>query len=290
VNLRIPLPHIIPAPFAGAGVGALWPLCLEIVQRRRRGHSPVGPAILGFELDEAWSEEAVDLFALVKPMLDRTAESPSWVVGQLGQSLNGCIATRDGDAHYVNGAEVLQHLHRLRAMCDAVIIGTDTAAIDNPQLTTRLVLGDNPVRVLLDPRLRLPSTLRALSDRSAPTLLVCDAKRQQEAAERVGEDQTLGVPELLDADGHIDLRALMGALRHRGLRVLFVEGGGVTVSRFIAQGCMDRLHLSVAPVVIGEGRPGLLLPHDVSMAQCMRPASRVFRMGADVMWDLDLRR
>ncbi|MDM0111228.1 RibD family protein [Variovorax sp. J22R133] len=293
MNDRLPLPHMIPALSAGAGIDALWSLCLDIVQRRRNGGvgqgGPAVPGVAGFELGEGWSAEAVELFSLIKPILDRSAGSPAWVVGQLGQSLNGCIATRGGDANYVNGAEVLQHLHRLRALCDAVIVGTDTAAIDNPQLTTRHVAGDNPVRVLLDPRLRLPPTLRALSDRRARTLLVCDATRQHEAAERVGKDQTLGVPGLVDVEGNMNLRALLVALQARGLRVIFVEGGGVTVSRFIEQGCMDRLHLSVAPVVIGEGRPGLMLAQNVSMAECLRPSSRVYRMGADVMWDLDLR-
>jgi riboflavin biosynthesis pyrimidine reductase len=71
--------------------------------------------------------------------------------------------------------------------------------------------------------------------------------------------------------------------------VLFVEGGGVTVSRFIAQGCLDRLHLSVAPVIIGAGRPGLQLPRSAAMRDCMRPSGRTFRMGVDVLWDLDLR-
>ena len=99
----------------------------------------------------------------------------------------------------------------------------------------------------------------------------------------------LGVPGLLTADDQLDLRPLLQALRQRGLRVLFVEGGGVTVSRFIAQGCMDRLHLSIAPVLVGSGRPGLTLPVNAAMRDCPRPPARVFRLGADVLWDVDLR-
>jgi riboflavin biosynthesis pyrimidine reductase len=100
----------------------------------------------------------------------------------------------------------------------------------------------------------------------------------------------LGVPGLMkNVGGPPDLRVLLSVLQRRGLRVLFVEGGGITVSRFIAQGCMDRLHLSVAPVLIGGGRPGLSLPGSTAMRDCPRPPARVFRMGADVLWDLDLR-
>lgn len=288
------------APRARLGVETLWPLCLAIV-RHRRGMGPPPAADAqrpftrhpshGFALDaHAWDEEAVELFALLKPLLDRPPEGAAWVIGQLGQSLDGCIATRGGDSSFVNGPQVLLHLHRLRALCDAVIVGAGTAAIDNPQLTTRRVAGEHPVRVLIDPSLRLAPTLRVLSDRQAPTLLVCDAARAAEAAQRVGAEQVLGVPGLMrNAGGPPDLRVLLPALQRRGLRVLFVEGGGITVSRFIAQGCMDRLHLSVAPVLIGSGRPGLSLPGAAAMRDCPRPPARVFRMGADVLWDLDLR-
>ena len=299
MNAYEPSPFMSAARRALPDMEALWPLCLAIASHRRgRGPAPVPDAAVRFErhpsqglvLDpDAWHPEALELFCLLKPVLDRPREGPAWVIGQLGQSLDGCIATRGGDANFVNGDEVLLHLHRLRALSDAVIVGAATAAIDNPQLTTRRVAGEHPVRVLIDPDLRLATTLRVFTDRQAPTLLVCDARREAEAGQRVGADQVLGVPGLVKEDRQPDLPALLHALRERGLQVLFVEGGGVTVSHFIAQGCMDRLHLSIAPVLIGGGRPGLSLPIGTVMRDCPRPPARVFRMGADVLWDLDLR-
>lgn len=289
---------MMPSPSSLPGIDALWPLCLEIAARRRRQDTPLAPnasapiawsAARGFALEGLWDEPAVELFDLVKPLLDRPRAGTPWAIGQLGQSLDGCVATHCGDSNYVNGPEMLVHLHRLRALCDAVIVGAGTAALDDPQLTTRRVAGPHPVRVLLDPALGLPATLRVFRDRQAATLLACDAGRAAEAAERVGVDQVLGVPGLTRPDGSADMRALQTALQQRGLGVLFVEGGGVTVSRFIAQGCLDRLHLSIAPVIIGSGRPGLQLPRSAAMRDCLRPAGRVFRMGVDVLWDLDLR-
>ena len=79
------------------------------------------------------------------------------------------------------------------------------------------------------------------------------------------------------------------ALQSRGLTRLFVEGGGVTVSRFLAQRCLDRLHLAVAPIIIGDGRPGLRFEGPARLADCPRPRCRVYRMGPDHLWDLDLR-
>lgn len=287
--------HAVPA----LGVDALWPSCLDVVRERRAGAAFSDLHVQGalrWQQDDGWSlaagwddAAAREMFSLLKPVLDRPADAAPWVLGQLGQSLNGCIATRGGDANYVNGHEVLTHLHRLRALCDAVIIGAGTAAIDNPQLTTRRVAGENPVRVLLDPGLGLSPELRVFNDAQAPTLLVCDANREADAAGRVGREHVLGVEGLIDpGSGAMRIPPLINALAVRGLRVLFVEGGGVTVSRFIQQGCMDRLHLSIAPVVIGEGRPGLSLPAHAFMRDCPRPRGRVFSMGEDVLWDLDV--
>jgi len=117
---------------------------------------------------------------------------------------------------------------------------------------------------------------------------VCDLRQAEAAAARIGTARVLGVAQLLREDGSLHLRVLLEALALRGLRVLFVEGGGVTVSRFMAQRCLDRLHLSVAPVVIGDGRPGLQLPRSQAMRDCLRPPARVFAMGDDMLWDLDL--
>ena len=233
----VPVPSFVP------GIDALWPLCVDIAAHRRglaKPWDPIAPlawdATRGFWLRGMWHDDAIELFELLKPILDRPREGAPWVIGQLGQSLDGYVATHSGDSNCVNGPEVLTHLHRLRALCDAVIVGAGTAAIDNPQLTTRLVAGEHPVRVLLDPTLRLSPTLRALTDGQAPTLLACDARRAAEATKRVGADRVLGVKDLMDTSGTLNLSALLHGLAMRGLRTLFVEGGGVTVSRFIARG------------------------------------------------------
>jgi diaminohydroxyphosphoribosylaminopyrimidine deaminase/5-amino-6-(5-phosphoribosylamino)uracil reductase len=70
---------------------------------------------------------------------------------------------------------------------------------------------------------------------------------------------------------------------------VFVEGGGETVSRFLEAGLLDRLHLAIAPLVTGAGRPGLSLPARDRIAECLRPMHRVFTMGDDVLFDCDLR-
>ncbi len=212
----------------------------------------------------------------------RAASSTPLTIGHLGQSLDGFIATRSGDSRYVNGRGNLLHLHRMRALCDAIVVGAGTVAADDPQLTTRLVPGPNPIRVVLDPDRRLGGDYRVFTDGAAPTVLACRAglaDRQQGAAE------VLAVPE---ADGAFDLAALLVALHARGWRRVFVEGGGRTVSSFLAAGLLDRLQLAVAPFLIGEGRPAIRLPPPERLRDCRRPSHRVYRMGDDILFDCDL--
>jgi diaminohydroxyphosphoribosylaminopyrimidine deaminase/5-amino-6-(5-phosphoribosylamino)uracil reductase len=282
-------------------VDAMWALCLQVAQARRAGaaHWPVvlGSAMSwskqdGWQISEQWDSEALALWPLLKPMLDRAPGDATWVIAQLGQSLDGCVATRSGDSFFINGPENLMHLHRLRALCDAVIVGVGTVVADNPQLTTRRVPGTNPTRVLLDPRLQLADwhqTAKVFTDGQAPTLWLCDAQWGDDARRLVGEQRVLAVPGLLRADGQPDVALAMAALHAQGLSLLFVEGGGTTVSRFLAQACLDRLHLAVAPLIIGNGRPGLRLAGPERLADCPRPPCRVHPMGADQLWDLDLR-
>ena len=292
--------HAVTVPFAVAppqgDVAALWPLCLDIAQRRRQALAPDATgrplrwsAQDGYALAGDWDAEARALFALLKPLLDRQASQAGWIIGQLGQSLDGCIATHKGDAFFVNGPEGLTHLHRLRALSDAVLVGASTACLDNPQLTTRRVSGPNPTRVVLDPRLRVPANARIFCDDQAPTLLVCDAAYRVQAEARLGAQRVIAVQPGVSASALLPLPAVLAALRARGLHTLFVEGGGVTVSAFVQQGLLDRLHLIVAPVVIGAGHPGLQVQRADVMADALRPPARTFLLGGDVLWDLDLR-
>ncbi len=213
----------------------------------------------------------------------REAVGDSLVVAHLGQSLDGCIATHAGDSQFVTGHENIIHLHRMRALCDAVIVGAGTVASDDPRLTTRLVPGRSPVRVVLDPRRRLRTGHKVFVDAMAPTLLCCAKK--QTVPTRLGQAEVLALP---TDGGELDLQALLDALARRGLRRLFVEGGGVTVSEFLARGLLNRLQIAVAPLIIGRGRTGVTIPACDALDQALRPDCRVYRMGGDMLYDFDL--
>jgi diaminohydroxyphosphoribosylaminopyrimidine deaminase / 5-amino-6-(5-phosphoribosylamino)uracil reductase len=228
--------------------------------------------------------DARTMVELYLPICSATRSQPI-AVGHLGQSLDGFIATHAGDSRWVTGQENLRHMHRLRALCDAVVVGAATVAIDDPQLTTRLVAGRNPLRVVIDPDRRLGEHHRLFTDAAAETLCVCAKSLIQPGERRYGCAALVGLEG--DAD-RVDVAELTRMLRARGCARLFVEGGGVTVSMFLAANLLDRLHVAIAPLLIGDGRPAIRLAPRAALDECHRPRYRVFRMGGDVLFDCDL--
>jgi len=226
--------------------------------------------------------EAHDVLEIFLPLQLRD----DMVIAQLGQSLDGRIATESGHSHYVTGPADIRRLHRLRALVDAVVVGANTVAADNPRLTVREVEGHNPVRVILDPDGRLEPDRHVFSDGAARTLLV---RRQCEETARLSTTGDVLMIPASGADG-FDPGVVLQRLRDAGYRRVLIEGGGITVSRFVQAGVVDRMHVTVAPLLIGSGRPAMTLATIQSLEQALRPACRHFRLGEDMLFDLDLRR
>ncbi|MFE6740239.1 RibD family protein [Streptomyces tubercidicus] len=223
--------------------------------------------------------EAVELADRYLPLC---LAGPRIAFAQLGQSLDGFIATRTGDADYVTGAEDRCHLHRLRALSDAVLVGAGTAVADDPRLTVRACAGDNPVRVVLDPRGRVPRGSGVFTDGAAPTLWVVGPD-----AAPVARDTGAEVLVLPDAAAFAPER-LLTALARRGLGRVLIEGGGVTVSRFLRERALHRLYVTVAPVLLGDGIPGLRFPGTPVMREALRPPLRRALLGQDTLFEFTL--
>jgi diaminohydroxyphosphoribosylaminopyrimidine deaminase / 5-amino-6-(5-phosphoribosylamino)uracil reductase len=204
------------------------------------------------------------------------------VVGQIGQSLDGRIATLSGHSRYINGPEGIAHLHRLRALVDAVVVGAGTVRADDPQLTVRHVPGPNPVRVVIDPSGMLPATSRAFARDGVHRIVIT----RQYAGPQVGDDiETIALP---DTAGRIAPSAILDALCERGWRRVLIEGGAQTVSSFLSAGCLDRLHVVVAPMILGSGKAGLDLPPIADMTEALRVPIRTYSLGNEILFDCDL--
>jgi diaminohydroxyphosphoribosylaminopyrimidine deaminase / 5-amino-6-(5-phosphoribosylamino)uracil reductase len=221
---------------------------------------------------------------LYAPLCAPVPEDGSFVIGRVAQSLDGYIATRTGQSVCISGHEDLRHTHQLRALCDAVVVGARTIRSDDPRLTTRLVEGPSPVRVVLDPDRRLGEKFQVFQ--SGPeTLLLCAPERAGIA--RHGAATVRPVPR---GEMGLDIAAILALLRDRGLRRVFVEGGGVTVSRFLVAGALDRLHVTVAPLLMGGGIPAFPLPPVAHLEDGRRFSWTAYRIGPDVLLDVPLER
>ncbi|MEO0762459.1 MAG: RibD family protein, partial [Pseudomonadota bacterium] len=215
-------------------------------------------------------DASLALTRLSAPRTDGLRGRPGVVIGQLGQSLDGRIATPTGASKYINGREALTHLHRLRASVDAVVVGIGTALADNPRLTCRHVEGAHPVRVVIDPRGRLAPGLDMLSDGAAPVLVIT----RPGVAVPPGAEAVAIEP---DARGHLAPERIVDALADRGLVRLLIEGGAETLARFMDAGVMDELHLMLAPIVLGSGKTGLNLAPICGLDEALRPRVRTMR-------------
>ncbi|MFN3208314.1 MAG: RibD family protein [Roseovarius sp.] len=224
-----------------------------------------------------WSAGEQSALALYGGMT-RTLTGQS-VTAQIGQSLDGRIATESGDAQDISGKDGLAHLHRMRALVDAVVIGVKTALHDNPRLTVRLARGGNPARVVIDPHGRLPNDAGLLRDTSARRIVIQSVDKA-----RPDDVEVVRLPR----GQWISPAQILAALRGLGLDHVLIEGGGITIAQFLEAGLLTRLHVAVAPLLIGAGPTGLKTSPVPCLAEALRPKTEVYSLGSDILFDCAL--
>lgn len=233
---------------------------------------------------DARSDTVPSALRLYLPIISGTARARArggvHVTGHLAQTLDGRIACLTGDSQWIGNAGNLRHAHRLRALHDAVLVGSITVDRDNPALTVRHVAGRNPRRVVLNgsaSTLDRRADLKVFADPGC--VLVCaraHAARARDAGVDVIELDPL-------ADGSLPIPELLAALATRGLHSLFVEGGGYTLSRFLAADSLDLLHLHIAPLILGSGVPTFALPVVERLTQARRFHSQHFDVDGELL-------
>lgn len=223
-----------------------------------------------------------DLASVYARLIAAVARGPL-TIAQLGQTLDGRIATATGHSRYISCDESLDHLHRLRALVDAVVVGASTVQLDDPQLTTRRVEGASPLRVVIDPRRRLSPAARVF-DGSVATLILVEG----EEATHPAASPNVRVAAFAPRNGTIDPGDILRCLWSRGLRSVLVEGGAQTISLFLRHRRVDRLHVAVAPLVLGSGTSAVSLPPIARIDEALHLAMRAYLLGVDVLFDCEL--
>jgi diaminohydroxyphosphoribosylaminopyrimidine deaminase / 5-amino-6-(5-phosphoribosylamino)uracil reductase len=250
---------------------AVWNALLD---RARHGPKP--------RLEGPIGSEAAQMRELFEPLLGPLPADRPLVVGHLAQSLDGCIAREDGESHWISGEADLEHTHRLRAFCDAVLVGSATVDQDDCKLTVRRCAGDHPLRIVLDPNGSVSPERALMNVSEVPTLWVVGEGVPRQPAVSGVERLVVPAPE-----GQFLLSVLLSQLKARGVDRLFVEGGGYTITRFLAAQLIDRLHLAMSPVLMGTGRRSITDVLGDSLGTCPRPVVSVHPMGIDWLFDCD---
>jgi diaminohydroxyphosphoribosylaminopyrimidine deaminase/5-amino-6-(5-phosphoribosylamino)uracil reductase len=227
-------------PFPGHGGGARL--------LRRAGVEVVGPVL------------EAECRRVNAPFFVWATERRAHVTLKAAMSLDGRIATRTGESQWITGEAARAETHAIRDRIDGILVGAGTALVDDPLLTTRGVPGGrDPVRVVLDGRLRMPPTARMLRGGSPAPTWVATTRDAPEHKVRALEAAGAVVLRLPGRGGQVNLRKLLAELGRRGVLSVLVEGGGETHAAFLAAGLCDRLILHVAPLAIGgHGAPSWL--------------------------------
>ena len=173
------------------------------------------------------------------------------VIINAAMSVDGKIALVGGKRIKISDEDDFKRVHEMRASVDAILVGINTILKDDPKLTVKekyVKNAKNPVRVVLDSKLRIPQNARVLNN-MAKTIIATteDAKHKELNAEiiRCGKDK-------------VDLKCLLSELWKRGIKNVMVEGGGTVISSFLRERLVDELNVFVGPLVIGGDAPSLV--------------------------------
>ena len=216
------------------------------------------------------------------PFIKHSSTGLPWVVMKAGMSLDGRISRVRGQGGPITGPESRQRVHELRDQLDVILIGIGTALIDNPSLTTRLENGRDPLRVILDSHLRLPSEAKLLRQQSdAKTWIFCGQEASTERQRRL--EQAGAIIHRVDADrnGQLELRQVLQQIGKSGLSSVLVEGGAAVHGAFLRAGLVDEVCLFVAPCFIGE--PGTPLLTGVGPTDLLLTEMTAEQLGCDLL-------
>jgi diaminohydroxyphosphoribosylaminopyrimidine deaminase/5-amino-6-(5-phosphoribosylamino)uracil reductase len=209
-----------------------------------------------------------------------------FVIAKFAMTLDGKIATATGDSRWVSGPESRAWAHRQRSQVDAILVGSETVLLDDPELTARpegLPGAPQPLRVVLDSRGRTPPDAKVLSG-PAPTLVVTTRESSEKWRQSLGSGP-VEVVVLPSEAGRVSLEALLDELGRRGVLTLLVEGGGIVHGAFFDQRLVDKVEAFIAPKITGGPAPGPVLGRGVARmadAVALRDVS-VERLGDDVL-------
>ena len=182
------------------------------------------------------------------------------VIAQIGQSIDGRIALKNGNSHYINNPKSIIYLHCLRSISDAIIVGSNTIKKDNPLLTTRKIKGTNPKRIIIDGSLSLNNKYKIFNDGNENIIFTKSSK--------IVKLNNSTIIRLKEKNFTKNLITQIKKLKYKNI---LVEGGSKTISELIDNKYIDILQFMIAPILIGSGINSLNLKEISNLEKAIRP-------------------
>ena len=202
-----------------------------------------------------------------------------YIFGHLAQTLDGYIATESGESRYISSIDNLEHLHMLRAISDVVLVGSNTVKFDNPKLTTRLVKGPNPMRVVIDKNDTIKNSCNLLKNKDRKGFKIVSDKLKP------NDENIFLLPLKKDEFRITDIISLLKSL---GNKIIFIEGGGNIISHFYRKKFLHRLHLCISPILIGRGISSFIIDKNVKINEAKIKKISYIKMGKDILCNIKL--
>ncbi len=197
--------------------------------------------------------EAEQARELNQPYLKKASTGIPWVTLKIAQSIDGRIASKTGHSQWITCKESRKHAHMMRAIHDAVLVGSETVIADDPMLNVRHVHGRNPVRIVLDTNFKIPADSQLLNTpKSAPTWIY-GAPGNGRAPSWKGNNNVRVIRLSQDNHGKVNLHELISDLAKNGIMSLMVEGGSGIWTSFLCEDLVDKVEIIIAPLIIGGG-------------------------------------
>ena len=196
--------------------------------------------------------------------------------GQIGQSLDGKIALNNGNSHYINEKDSITYLHCLRSISDAVLVGVNTIIKDNPLLTTRKITGSNPVRIVIDPSLKLTNKYKIFKDNNT-NIIFTNTRSKKKLKNSV----------IVTFPKKNFTKNIYKYLKSMSLNNILIEGGPTTLSKFIDLKLLNIMQFIISPTLIGSGIDSLKLKPITNLNKAIRVKNTISKLGKEIIVTLD---
>lgn len=204
---------------------------------------------------------------------------------KFAQTLDGRIATATGKSRWISSEKFQRLAHQLRAVNDAIMVGIDTVLADDPELTVRLVRGRNPLRIVLDSKLRIPLNAKVMKGRDAARTIIATTHFADE--KKLSSLREMGIEVLVIQEGEageVDLRNLLNVLGQQGISSVLVEGGGGVITSLLRQNLVDKMVIAVAPKIMGKGIEAVGELNIREVSQTLKLSfTKIYRVGEDLI-------